>query len=135
MKGAKPRYPIEGWAFYEKCLSGTLDEELSHWRTVYQTSFLLFHHLKGESYPTLKYLQQKLTEGQRQRVLNDLLRLGFLVVLLFGSPLNPLPHSPVSKPNGRLTGRLRKRDILVTGERGGGGGGAQSYDGRKARPL
>ncbi len=60
MKGEKPRYPTEGWAFYEKCLSGTVDEELSHWRTVYQTSFLLFHHLKGESYPTLKYLQQKL---------------------------------------------------------------------------
>ena len=29
-------------------------------REVYQTSFLLFHHLKGESQPTLRYLKQRI---------------------------------------------------------------------------
>jgi hypothetical protein len=43
--------------------------------------------------------------------------------------LPPPPSSPVSKPDRQHTGRLRKRDNLLTGE---GGGGAKSYDGEKA---
>jgi hypothetical protein len=39
------------------------------------------------------------------------------------------PPSPVSKLDRRHTGRLRKRDKLLTGE---GGRGAESYDGEKA---
>jgi hypothetical protein len=42
--------------------------------------------------------------------------------------LNPLPPSPVTKLDRRHTGRLRKRDNLLTGE---GGGGAKSYAGEK----
>jgi hypothetical protein len=47
-----------------------------------------------------------------------------------------LPHSPlpVIKLDRRYTGRARKRDKLLTGERGEGGGrGAESYDRKKAR--
>ncbi len=41
------------------------------------------------------------------------------------------PPSPVSEFDRRHTGRLRKRDILLRGV-WGGGGGAYSYDGEKA---
>ncbi len=55
---------------------------------------------------------------------------GFLAVAGFGSsPILP-PHP--SKIDRRHTGRLRKRDNLLTGEGGGGGGGAKSYDSMKA---
>jgi hypothetical protein len=53
--------------------------------------------------------------------------------MIYGEPgflaltLSPTPH-PVSKLDQRHTGRLRKRDNLLTGE-GVGGGGAKSYDG------
>jgi hypothetical protein len=46
----------------------------------------------------------------------------------------PAPNPfPVSKLDGRHTGRLRKRDNLLTGETGRDGGGAKLYDGEKAR--
>ncbi len=54
---------------------------------------------------------------------------GFLVVVWFDSFQSPLLSSPVSKLVGRHTGRQRKRDNLLTGE---SGGGAQSYDWKKA---
>ncbi len=47
-------------------------------------------------------------------------------------PSTPSHLSPVSKLDRRHTGRLRKRDNLLTGEGGWGGGGAKSYDGEKA---
>jgi hypothetical protein len=45
-----------------------------------------------------------------------------------------LPLLPVSKLDGRHTGRQKKRDNAQTGERvgGGSGGGAKSCDGKKA---
>ncbi len=58
-------------------------------------------------------------------------RVGFLAVVCFGSSPTPLLPSSVSKLDRRHTGRLRKRDNLMTGEWGGGGRGAESYD-RKA---
>ncbi len=42
------------------------------------------------------------------------------------------PPFPVSRFDRRHTGRLRKKDDLLTGEEGGGGGGAKSFDGEKA---
>ncbi len=47
-------------------------------------------------------------------------------------PPPTVPPSPVSRFDRRHTGRLRKRDDLLTGEEGGGGGGAKSFDGEKA---
>jgi hypothetical protein len=45
----------------------------------------------------------------------------------------PPPSSPVHKLDRRHTGRLGKRDNLLTGGGGGGGvRGAESYDRRKA---
>ena len=52
---------------------------------------------------------------------------GFLAVVSFGSSPTPSP-SPVSKLDRRHTGRLRKRDDLLTVK----GGGAKSDDGEKA---
>jgi hypothetical protein len=56
---------------------------------------------------------------------------GFLDVVRFDPPLPP----NVGKLNLRHTGILRKRDNLLTGEWGGGGGGAKSYDGRETLVL
>jgi hypothetical protein len=47
------------------------------------------------------------------------------------APRPPLPPPPVSKLDRRNTGRLRKIIKLLTGEGGGDGGGAKSYDGEK----
>jgi hypothetical protein len=48
---------------------------------------------------------------------------------------SPTPSPPPgNKLDRRQTERLRKRDNLLTGERGGGSGGAKSYDGESARP-
>jgi len=57
--------------------------------------------------------------------------IGFLAVvsLLALPPPPPPPHSPISKLDRRHTGRLRKRDNLLSEE---GGGEARSYDGEKA---
>ncbi len=50
------------------------------------------------------------------------------------SPPHPPPPSPVSgKLDRRHTGRQRKRDNLLTEEKGKGGRGAESYDRKKAR--
>jgi hypothetical protein len=46
--------------------------------------------------------------------------------------LLPHPLPPVSKLEQRHTGRLGKRDNLLTGEGEKVGGGANSYDGKKA---
>jgi hypothetical protein len=46
--------------------------------------------------------------------------------------LGPSPPPSVRKLVLRHTGRLRKRDNLLTGEGEGGGRGAESYDGEKA---
>ncbi len=45
-----------------------------------------------------------------------------------------LSPSPISELDQQYTGRLRKGDNLPTGEGGGDGGGAKSYDGEKAWP-
>ncbi len=58
--------------------------------------------------------------------------LGVLAVVWFGSSPST-PSLPVSKLDWQHTGRLRKRDSLLTGEGDGGGEGAKSYDGEKAR--
>ncbi len=52
---------------------------------------------------------------------------GFLAVVWFGSSPTPLPHPPssLSKLNRQHTGRLRKKDKLLTGE--GGRGWARSW--------
>jgi hypothetical protein len=52
---------------------------------------------------------------------------GFLTVIWLGFFPPPSLPSVCSKE-----GRLRKRDILLTGQGGGCGGGAKSYDGEKA---
>jgi hypothetical protein len=50
--------------------------------------------------------------------------------------LLPFPLSPVSKLDRRHTGRLRKRDNLLTGEgEGGGGEEANSCDKEENGPL
>ncbi len=49
--------------------------------------------------------------------------------------LLPHPPSPVSKLDQRHTGRLAKRDNLLTGEGGGGGGEAQSTQSSNGRFL
>jgi hypothetical protein len=46
--------------------------------------------------------------------------------------LLPHPVPTISEIDRRHTGRMRKRDILLTEKGGGGGGGAQSCDGEKA---
>ncbi len=47
-------------------------------------------------------------------------------------PPSPPPRSPINKLGQRHTGRLRKRDNLQTVQGRGGGGGAKSYDSKKA---
>jgi hypothetical protein len=55
---------------------------------------------------------------------------------MFGLLAHPLPPSPVSKLDRRHRGRLRKRDILLTGEGGEGVGEEQSHKtARKPGPL
>ncbi len=63
-------------------------------------------------------------------------RPGFLAVVWFGSSPSPFPPSLVSKLDRRHTGRLRKRDNLLTGKGGDGDGGrgAESYVRKKAWP-
>jgi hypothetical protein len=56
---------------------------------------------------------------------------GFLAVVWFGSLPTPFPLLSVYKLVRRRTGRLRKRDKLLTGE-GRKGGGPESYDRKKA---
>ncbi len=56
---------------------------------------------------------------------------GFLAVIWFGSFAAPPPPITVSKLDRRHTGRLRKRDNLLTGEGVGGGWGAESYNCQK----
>jgi len=51
------------------------------------------------------------------------------------APPPPSPPSPVSKLGQRHTGRLRKRDNLLTVKGARGGGGAKSYDGEKASSV
>ncbi len=58
-------------------------------------------------------------------------RPGFLAIV----PLSPSHPSPVSKVDFRHTRRLRKRDNLLTGGRGGSGEGANSYRGEKSLVL
>jgi hypothetical protein len=55
----------------------------------------------------------------------------FLAVVLFGSS----PTLPVSKLDCRHTGRLRKRDKLVAGEREGGKGMGEESNHTTARKL
>jgi hypothetical protein len=55
----------------------------------------------------------------------------FLAVVLFGSS----PTLPVSKLDCRHTGRLRKRDKLLTGEGGGKGVGEESNHTTARKPL
>ncbi len=56
--------------------------------------------------------------------------------LYYLAPPPPPPHFShhYSKLDRRHTGRLRKRDSLLTGEGGGVGGGAKSYDSEKVWP-
>jgi hypothetical protein len=59
----------------------------------------------------------------------------FFLALNFGSPLpttTPPPPSSVGKLNQRYTGKLRKRENLLSGE---GMGGAKSYDRKKLGHL
>ncbi len=84
----------------------------------------------------LMYSRSKLSSGivnircwllaWKQRVLNVYREQGFLALFWFGpSPSSP---SPISKLDRKHTGRLSKRDNLLTGE----GWGAESYDREKA---
>ncbi len=67
--------------------------------------------------------------GRGQRVLSVISRgPGFFPVVWFGS----YPIQPTLPGQQRHTGRLRKRDNLLTGEGRGGGGGAKSHDGENA---
>jgi hypothetical protein len=54
-----------------------------------------------------------------QRVLNDLYRTILSCCRMIRLLAHPLPPSPVSKLDRRHTGRLRKRDNLLTGEEEG----------------
>jgi hypothetical protein len=54
------------------------------------------------------------------------------MIRLLAHPLPPPPTSLASKLVRRHSGRLRKKDDLMTGEGEGGGSGAESYDYRKA---
>ncbi len=77
------------------------------------------------------FLSQNIVGGQHQRVLNDLWRARFSCGRIDLAPSPP----PVSMLDRRHTGRLRKRDNLLTGGGGGRGGWqrAESYDHKKAR--
>jgi hypothetical protein len=60
---------------------------------------------------------------------------GFLAVVLFGSSptLFPSLSRILYRLDRRHTGKLRKINNLIKGEKGeGGGGGAKSYDSKKA---
>jgi hypothetical protein len=81
-------------------------------------------------YCTSKKTIRKQEEHFYQKVLNDL----YKARLSRGRMIWLPPPSLVRKLNRRHTGRLRKRDDLLTGERRRGGGGAESCERKKLGP-
>ncbi len=70
------------------------------------------------------YFLSSFLDGSTQRVLNDLKRgrAGFLAIVQFGSFPTPPSMSRHQTRHRRHTGKLRKRDNLLTGEEGKGMG-------------